>query len=308
VSARGEDLRRRVGLAVLLAVTLGLAPASSALGGPITFLSALPVSQGEGIFRIQSLFVGFGDDPLPLDRSLSLRGYPLALAWGVTPRLAVFATSPILDVTLEVDTPRGRRTREATGLGDVAFLARYTVYQRDSSSGTLRVAPFAGLETPTGDSDRRDELGRLPRPLQLGSGSWDPRVGVVLTRQTLGWELDTAVSYQANTESDGFEFGDELRWDASYQHRVWPRRLGEGVPAFLYAVIESNLLTAGPDRARGVEDPDSGGTVWFLSPGLQYVNRRWVVEGAVQIPAAQEVNGAALERDLTAILSLRVNF
>jgi hypothetical protein len=42
-------------------------------------------------------------------------------------------------------------------------------------------------------------------------------------------------------------------------------------------------------------------------PGLQYITQRVVIEGAVQLPAVQDGNGTALERDFITTLSLRVN-
>lgn len=303
-----EGLRRRsVALVALFVAAMVVVP-PPASAGPITFLSALPVTQGQGIFRIQGMFMAFGEDPLPLDRDLGVRAVPLAVVYGATPKLALFAVAPVLSKELELDTPVGRRTRDVTGLGDMTFLARYTIVRVDSRAGTFRIAPFAGVEAPTGEDDDRDALGRLPPPLQLGSGSWDPKVGLVVTRQTLGWELDTAVSYQANREANGFEFGDELRWDASYQHRVWPRQLGGGVPGFLYAVLESNVIHQRRSEAAGLEDPDSGGTVWFVAPGVQYVRKRFGVESVVQIPVAQDLNGSQVERDPIVTVSLRVNF
>jgi len=46
----------------------------------------------------------------------------------------------------------------------------------------------------------------------------------------------------------------------------------------------------------------------FLTPGIQYVTKRIVVEAAVQVPVVQDLNGNALENDFIGILSFRVNF
>jgi hypothetical protein len=233
---------------------------------------------------------------------------PLVTAYGATPELTLFAILPLLDKELRLETPAGRATRGDSGVGDVTLLGRYTAFQRDVGGATFRIAPFIGIETPTGEDDADDALGPLPQPLQLGSGSWDPVAGVVVTRQTLGWQADGGLSYQANTEANDFELGDEARLDLSYQWRVWPRELGGGVPAFVYAVVESNLVWRDRDRSGGVEQGDSGGTTWFLAPGIQHVGKRFVLEAAVQVPVAQDLEGAALESDWIGTLSARVNF
>ncbi len=56
------------------------------------------------------------------------------------------------------------------------------------------------------------------------------------------------------------------------------------------------------------EVPDSGGTAWFIVPGVQYVRKQFVGEAAVQVPVVQDLNGAALEADWIGILSARINF
>lgn len=133
-------------------------------------------------------------------------------------------------------------------------------------------------------------------------------IPVRLGDQAGGYPLDAQISYKANTEANGFEFGDEFRLDASLQYRLWPRELGAGVPGFLYGVIETNLLHQAKNEIGGSSDPDSGGTKLFLSPGLQYVTKRWVLEAIVQLPVVQDLGGAALEDDFIVRAGFRVNF
>ncbi|MCB1753748.1 MAG: transporter, partial [Gammaproteobacteria bacterium] len=116
------------------------------------------------------------------------------------------------------------------------------------------------------------------------------------------------LSYQANNEANSFEAGDVARLDGSMQYRLWPQTLTGGLPDFLYGVIEANLVHQGKDRINGSTDPNSGGTRLFLTPGIQYVSKRWIVEGAVQIPVIQDLNGTALENDYIARFSVRFNF
>jgi len=286
----------------------GLAAAVSSEAAPITFNTALPVAEGEGIFRAQGKYLRATDDPSPMNRELEVWVVPLVGVYGVTADLALFGVVPVLDKELEVTAPPGRRQRADSGLGDVTVFARYTAYQHDRPGETLRLAPFVGIETPTGEDDERDALGRLPQPLQLGSGSWDPFAGVVGTWQTLNRQVDVEAAYTFNTEANDFEFGDQFRFNASYQHRLWPPQLEQGVPAFVYAVLESNFVWRDRNAIEGRDDDDSGGTTWYLTPGLQYVTKRFVAEGAVQLPVVQNLNGDALENDLIVTVGFRVNF
>jgi len=45
-----------------------------------------------------------------------------------------------------------------------------------------------------------------------------------------------------------------------------------------------------------------------LSPGVQYVTRRWVLEAIVQKPVSQQLNGSALKNDFIVTTSFRRNF
>jgi len=120
--------------------------------------------------------------------------------------------------------------------------------------------------------------------------------------------IDPLASYKINTEANNFEFGDVARLDASFQYRLWPRSLGSGVPGFLYGVFEGNLIHQNKNQINGVKNPNSGGTTLFLAPGLQYVTKRWIVEGVVQIPVVQDLNGTALEKDYIVRFGFRFNF
>ncbi len=277
--------------------------------GPITFNSALPVADGMGILRSQIKLVKKSGDTTSAGRVLNVAAVPLVLAYGASPKLALFGVLPYVGKRMNITMAGKRIRRQTQGLGDGKFFARYTVFQEDLPGDTLRVAPFVGLKVPTGSHNQRDALGFLPRTLQLGSASWDPFVGIAITRQTLDWEFDTATSYRVNTQASGFEFGDEVKLDASFQYRILPHSLeGGGVPAFVYAVLESNLIWNGKNSALGISDANSGGLTWNLAPGLQYVTDRFVLETAIQIPTVQKLNGTTLKSDWVWTAGFRWNF
>ncbi len=302
-----RNLLRSTPSAVLLIGCATTAPRLSA--APQTFNTALPVARGEFVFREQLMSGEAADAESAAKRALTVHGAVSALGFGVTPRVAIFGVMPYLDKSLELTLPGGRRVTRATrGLADTTVFARYTAFRDDAQGRTFRVAPFLGIELPTGADDARDAIGRLPASLQLGSGSRDVLGGVVVTYQTLDYQTDVQLSYKANSEANAFEAGDELRFDASLQYRLWPRELEEGLPGFLYGVIETNFSDQGQSRIGGAEDSGSGRRLWQLSPGLQYVTRRWVVEGIVQVPVSQEVNGAGMEQESTLRVGFRFNF
>lgn len=187
-------------------------------------------------------------------------------------------------------------------------MGRYTAYEYNAPGRTLRIAPFLGLKAPTGADKVRDAMGQLPPPVQPGSGSWDVLGGAVLTWQTLDFQIDSQVSYTANRAANAVQAGNVWQLDGSFQYRLWPGELGDGVPAFLYGVLEARFVHSASNRSSGNSDPDSGGNTVFITPGLQYVTPQWLVEAGVQIPVSQNMHGTALKNDYLFTTGFRVNF
>lgn len=275
---------------------------------PITFNTALPVGKGEFVLREQVIISQSGDDPGGTNRDAAGRALVSVLGYGINGRLAVFGALPMVDKELDVTAGGVRVNRSASGLGDLSLFGRYTIFKRDGPGRTFRIAPFAGLTLPTGADDETDALGRLPAPVQPGTGAWDGFGGLVLTYQTLDYQVDGQLSYRINGEANGLDRGDVARADASLQYRLWPGELTAGVPAFLYGVLEAALIRSDKDRVRGNDDPNSSGLRVVVTPGIQYVTKRWIAEAAVELPLLQDLNGTALENDYVIRAGFRVNF
>jgi hypothetical protein len=280
----------------------------TAWSAPITFNTALPVHEGGYVLREQFVFMKNADDPTSARRDMEATGLVSVLGYGVTRDFALFGMLPYFDKRLDMrmgwqDISRGQR-----GFGDLTLLGRYTAYEFNTPGRTLRVAPFLGIKAPTGEDNARDGFGRLPPPVQPGSGSWDTLGGAVLTWQTLDFEIDSQMSYKLNREANGFQAGNVAEIDASLQYRLLPRSLGVGVPAFLYGVLEASLVHFGKDRIAGIADANSGGRTLFITPGLQYVTRKWIIEAGVQIPVSQHLNGTALRNNYVFTTGFRINF
>jgi len=293
---------------IMLLSILTMSYITTSSAAPITFNTALPVAKEEYLVRQQFIVMQSGDDPGMSNRDRHEMASITALAYGINNRLAVFGIIPYRDIELDLDMGATHVQRSNSGLGDVSLFGRYIFHQNNQSGRTLRLAAFAGIKAPTGEDNATDSLGTLPPTLQTGSGSWDGFGGLVVTHQTLEYQFDSQLSYRVNTEANNFEAGDILRIDASFQKRFWPRNLGSGVPGFLYGVLEVNLINQAKNTVNNANDVNSGGTRILVAPGIQYVTRRWIVEGAVQLPVAQNLNGSALEIDTIVRAGVRFNF
>lgn len=290
----------------VLALLCALASAASA--APLTFNTALPISKDEWILREQFVYMKSTDDPTPMNRRMAVSGLMSMLGYGVTRDFAVFAVLPYADKRLSMNMGGQTVNRSQTGFGDAMFMGRYTAFEVNAAGHTFRIAPLLGVKAPTGGDRASDRLGRLPPMLQPGSGSWDWQGGAVASFQSLDWGADAQLAYQSNGEANGFRAGASSRFDLSVQRRLWPGVLDEGVPDFLYVGLEANLIHVTKNRVNGTDDPNTGGTTLYLTPTLQYVTRKWVLEAGIQIPVSQRLNGTALKNDYILTTGFRHNF
>ncbi|MCF6200491.1 MAG: transporter, partial [Hyphomicrobiaceae bacterium] len=238
---------KNIGVAASLGLMVGIV-GDGVLAAPITSNTALAISEEEWLVRQQVIVLRATDDPAGLGREFTATTSVSVAGYGLSSKLALFGVLPVAHKRLK--TPAG--TRESTGLGDVRLFARYTLFQKDGVGQTFRIAPFAGVELPTGRNEDRDVLGLLPTPVQLGSGSWDPFAGFVMTYATTGWQVDTSASYQDNRKADGVERGNVFKADASLQVRLWPDELTADTDSFLFGVLEANLIHEAKTELNGL--------------------------------------------------------
>ena len=232
------------------------------------------------IIRSQFRYTQLGDDPTPLGRKVEQIVVPTTIIYGATAELAILGTLPIIDRRIEFGSGA---TKTDTGIGDIPLLAKYRFYADDKPQQTTRWAAIGGLEVPTFDSS-------------FSSESFDPIIGIVWTHQRLDWWLDWDVLYKFNT-AGGTAGDDELRADFATSLTLLSGESETLGPWSLYAIGEINT--------KYITD---GSAQVFLSPGIQLVTSRWVVEAGVQLPVYQDMQSPRLETDFTAVLSVRILF
>ena len=159
-----------------------LGVSAPALGGPINSNSAFSPHRGESIWREQVRLLGATSDPSTMDRALRVLAVPSVFIRGLTERWTTIIVVPYLDKSMEFSTDAGRRKRSDRGLGDIRTLIKYRAYTINKPGESHRLGVFGGVEWPTGQDDEKDDFGRLPAPLQLGSGSYDPIFGAAPPR------------------------------------------------------------------------------------------------------------------------------
>ena len=210
-----------------------------------------------------------------------------ALVWGAYPHLSVSLVAPI--VRVETARPAGLSRR--TGTADPSLFVRYDALRKFAPSGYTRLSPEVGIQVPAGGA--------------FGNGSTDLLAGLILShvRDPDWWVAD--LQWTAPGEGDGgLRRGDCWRADLAYLWRVLPRR-GPGVPMVLL-VAELNHETAARSRRAGQAIADSGGSVLFLSPGVEWiVARRVVLELSAPIALTSDLHGEQPQPEGSLILKAR---
>ncbi len=284
-------------LATFLLVALGSFTGAGGLwAAGINTNVALPVREGGFVYRTQVRFISASDDPSPMNRDIEAYVVPNVLVYGATSQTTLFGILPYIFKSVERDSGGLREEDRTNGFGDLTFLLRQTVYARDAVQRTSRLGLIGGLEIPVGSED-------------FSSHSTDFILGGVYTLQTGRHEFDADLLYKVNTEARDLDLGEELQYDVAYELRLFPWQWPErGTPSQLFAVIEVNGRSIERARSNGMELDDSGGTLVFLSPGIQWVTQRVIYEASLQVPVIQNLNGSQVETDFVATAGVRIQF
>ncbi len=293
-AANSKHARRTIRFGVL-ALPLGtfcILVAFSSWAAPIATNTALPLSKAEIVIREQLEIKRSSDRGAGGKRDVERFESRTVIGYAPSSKLALFGMLPIVHARRDIGDVRDSES----GLGDAALFARYEVFRSDRPGQTVRVAPFAGVRVPTG------------REGKTGDGSVDVFGGVIATLASTTWVLDSLVRYDLNREADGFERGDSTGVEFSFQYRLSPREINQDTKGFVFGVLEVGTTYGRRNRVGGVSDRNSGGFQLYLTPGLQYVTRRWIADFGVKVPVVNDLNGSALEPDYTVVTSIRINF
>ena len=219
---------------------------------------------------------------------------PINLNYGLNRDLTLGVTLPF--IRKELSTPAFSTTVE--GLGDIILVVKYRYFLKNYEGGTTQFAVVGGVKLATGDTDATGPGGGLlPMPDQLGSGA---------TGFLLGWSgswffkysrsFHVSALYRRNTEGDrNFRFGDFLNYNLSANwliyHQPYPR-------PELYFGVELNGEYTRRNELNGATLANSGGHRLFVSPTFHwFLSRNWNLEGSVQFPIFEKLNGIQPEED-----------
>lgn len=155
---------------------------------------------------------------------MSMRMHMFEAMYGVTDDLTVMVMLPFKEISMDhINAAGATFTTESSGVGDLSITGLYSFFVRAEHRFHLT----AGLHVPAGSTDERDAtpLGpnqKLPYPMQLGSGTYDPVLGVTYLRTGERWSWGGHLShlFRLGENSEGYTLGDRTKLDA-WAARQW---------------------------------------------------------------------------------------
>ena len=258
---------------------------SSAAG--ISVDAGLTPAEDRWILRSQARYMSRGDQP---SGKMQQFVFPVVLAYGVRSNVTLVVRQAVI---------RRERTVLGTsstnsGLGDTYLFAKYKAYRLNSRRLTFGVAPTLGVEFPTGHS-------------AFSSNTWDLKAGLYASARTQTWSSDVNIAYTWNDIVDDVVVvpGDELSFDAAVAYQFIIDHSGRVTAS---PVLELSYLKVWPNRIGGDDSLNTGESVLYLSPGAKLSTSMIIVEGLVRIPIRDDLVGNQLERNLQALLGVRILF
>jgi hypothetical protein len=183
---------------------------------------------------------------------------------------------------------------EASGLGDPELSAQIRLWSSPLNGDLGRRLSFSatvGVKTDWGENDIEKDGERLDEHVQPGTGSTDPFFGVsgyylLNTKSSL---FASAQRRLPGANDFGYRYGDISLLNFAYERELTTN---------LDSVLELNYRHAGRDRVddAGNYDPDTGGTILYLTPRVLVNVGGVVVRFAAQIPVSESLYGVQNEK------------
>ena len=285
--------------------------------GPITGLSAHTSAKGSLAFGLDMAIATPDHRSNETLRSLAGKHihahdqnhsetYTLGASYGLGDNLSLSATLPVIrriairegshahvsGVTTNSVIDRG----DSQGLGDAALSVKWR-FTGEHHHG-WEAALLAGLKLPTGRTNVIDDQGERFEPEhQPGSGSWDPILGMALTRPLPRGSFSVSVVHQiALSGSQKTRLGDRSRISVSLTQRlIGPKidyhgiRTVDAKKTAVDGLIELSGEREGRVREDGITDVYTGARAAFLSTGLRVGRGQWSVGINGSLPLSQHV-------------------
>jgi len=135
-----------------------------------------------------------------------------------------------MEKDMEMIRRGGRRSSmNSQGAGDTMLMTKTLLYADDYLIPTSQVSLLLGVSIPTGSIDQDDTGQILPYSMQLGSGTFDPFIGVLYegSSSPFWWGANASYLARAYENYKSYNLGDEYRLDLYGMYQLRHNLVGE---------------------------------------------------------------------------------
>lgn len=298
------------------------------IAGPIITIPAYPLPKGS---KFISLITNYNNDDIFSDsklRRLGKRGEEVDVVENsLTPSITAgygFTEKSSLSVSVPYTFKFGVRRVEETpivtdkgnsiGVGDINFFGLYELLH--SEKHDLHTALLYGLKIPSGVKRTHDHSGMIFKAEhQPGTGSWDPSIGLAISKHAGFLHLDANGMYRFSTKgTQDTTLGDIISYNLATSYlvrtknthfdRLFPKHiLGHDISWHLIGEVNGSWVEK-PKSPEGREE-NEGGTLIYLSPGMRLIlDKKWVTNLSVGLPTIHNLNGRRQPPNIRLILGI----
>lgn len=173
-------------------------------------------------------------------------------------------------------------TGSISGQGDISLFSKYRFWRKDSPGLQESMTLALKLKTDTGDNN-------------IGTGTTDSIIGLSYGYEGRKWYRWAALRYRINDKNTaGLQRGDKILFDLVGGIR--PELTSYREPDTVW-ILELNGEFGQRAELNGVNVANTGGSEWFVSPGIFWTKRNFAVKAGIQIPIASNLNGTQEKTD-----------
>ncbi len=258
--------------------------------------------------------------PTRMDMDMHMAG----LMWAPSDRVTLMAMLNYVEKSMDHVTYQGGMgttvlgtfSTETSGLGDTPLSALVSLVDQPDA----KLHAILGVSAPTGENDETGTVLtpmnmrptiRLPYPMQLGSGTWDPIAGLSWSAWggDFGWGAQWRSTFRVEDNDEGYRLGDEHRLTTWGSYVLTPRTslslrleyLDRGDVEGQDPGIMGPVQTADPDRL-GAERLDLGLGLNHRFDGGVRLALEWLT------PLHQDLDGPQLETDWQLVAGLQYSW
>ena len=181
----------------------------------------------------------------------------------------------------------------ASGRGDIKVFTKYRFWRNDTLGAQESAAVLLKVKLDTANGNANPAL---------GTGTTDTILGLTYGYEGRKWYRWASVRYRLNGTNDaGLQRGEKVLFDLVGGIRFRPTGYLEADTVWL---LELNGEYGDRADLNGINVANTGGTEWFVSPGIFWTKRNFAIKAGVQIPIVSNLNGAQNESDVRVNLTL----